>query len=215
MGEVIKVSQPGAIEKAVEVLQRGGVVAFPTDTVYGVAAHGLMASAVARLFQVKGRPLDRAIPLLLADPQDLDQVARDIPPLARELADLFWPGPLSLVLWAKPDLPPEVTAGGQTVAVRIPDHDVPQELARLLGAPLAATSANRSGGTESSTAEEVLRQIGDAVDIIVDGGPCPGGVPSTVLDLTTDPPRILRQGPVTHAMLVDLIPHVRLVSGRA
>ncbi len=211
MAEVIRASETGALERAVEVLRAGGLVAFPTDTVYGVAAHGFLPQAVERLYQVKQRPADRPIPLLLADLGDMEQVVSCVPEVARELARLFWPGPLSLVLPRHPHVPDVVVAGGDSVAIRIPDHPVPQRLARMLQAPLAATSANRSGGPDTVVAQEVLKQIGEAIDLIVDGGACPGGVPSTVLDLTTDPPRLLRKGPITRAMLAEVLPEVQVV----
>ncbi|MCD6291780.1 MAG: threonylcarbamoyl-AMP synthase [Anaerolineae bacterium] len=208
MGEIVSASAPDALERAMVILRSGGVVAFPTDTVYGVGVHAFVPAAVARLYQVKRRPTDRPIPILLADPEDMEMVARDISPLAWELARLFWPGPLSLVLPRHPRVPDEVVAGGNSVAVRIPDHMIPQRLARLLHAPLAASSANLSGGPNASTAQEVMEQIGQEIDLVIDGGPCPGGVPSTILDLTSDPPRLLRQGPITRAMLADVIPQL-------
>lgn len=185
------------MEKAVEVLRQGGLVAFPTDTVYGVGAQAFDAQAVRRLYQAKERPGDRAIPLLLADVADLPAVVETVPPLAGRLAARFWPGPLTLVLRKRPVVPDVVTAGGDSVAVRVPDHPVARGLIAALGTPLAATSANRSGQPDPVTAEEVLTQLGGHIDLILDGGPCPGGVPSTVLDLTVSPPAVLRPGPVS------------------
>ncbi len=211
MTEVIAASAPEALERAVRTLKAGGLVAFPTDTVYGVAAHGFQGQAVERLYEVKGRPASRPIPLLLADLDDLSVVARDVPAVAYELARLFWPGPLSLVLPRHPRVPDEVVAGGDSVAVRIPDHPIPQRLARMLQAPLATTSANRSGAPDAITAQEVVEQIGDTIELVIDGGACPGGVPSTVLDLTADPPRLLRRGPITRAMLAEVLPEVQVV----
>jgi L-threonylcarbamoyladenylate synthase len=203
LAEILTAAAPDALDRAIAILLAGGLIAFPTDTVYGVAAHAFLPQAVARLYPAKGRPSDKAIPLLLADPQDLAMVVSLVPPLAQELAQRFWPGPLTLVLPCHDRVPREVTAGGGSVAVRIPDHAVPRDLARRLGAPLAATSANRSGAADAVTAAEVAQQIGDHIDLILDGGACPGGVPSTVLDLTAVPPRILRPGPITEAMLGD------------
>jgi L-threonylcarbamoyladenylate synthase len=188
------------------VLNAGGLVAFPTDTVYGVGAHALNAGAVARLFTAKDRPRHMAIPVLLAAAADLPRVARAISPIARRLAEVFWPGPLTLVLLKKPDLPAALTAGGDTVAVRVPDHAATQNLIAALGAPLAATSANRSGAPSPVTAREVVAQLGGRIDLILDGGPCPGGVPSTLLDLTTDPPRVLRPGPLSEETLQTFLP---------
>ncbi len=200
-----------ALDRAAQVLRTNGLVAFPTDTVYGVAAHAFSPQAVERIYQAKGRPTDRPIPLLLADPEDMELVAREIPQMAWDLAELFWPGPLTLVLPAHPRVPKPVIAGGDSVAVRIPDHLIPQGLARLLHAPLATTSANRSGEPDAVTAQEVDEQIGPNIDLILDGGPCPGGVPSTVLDLTTDPPRLLRPGPITRTMLAEVLPYLHPV----
>jgi len=194
---IIPADHPEAMERAVEVLQRGGLVAFPTDTVYGVGAPAFDAQAVARLYQAKERPGGKAIPLLLADVADLSTVADPIPPLAGRLAARFWPGPLTLVLRKRAVVPDVVTAGGDSVAVRVPDHPAARGLIAALGAPLAASSANRSGQPSPITAEEVVVQLGGRVDLILDGGPCPGGMPSTVLDLTVNPPAVLRPGPVS------------------
>jgi len=194
-----------AILEAVEVLRRGGLVAFPTDTVYGVAAHGFQAQAIERLYEAKIRPRDKAIPLLLAGVEDLSRVARQVSEAARRLAERFWPGGLTLVLPRAEDLPPVLTAGGDSVAVRVPDHPVALRLIRDVGAPLATTSANLSGGPDPVTAEDVLRQLGGRIELILDGGACPGGVPSTVLDLTADPPRVLREGPVSREALSETL----------
>lgn len=194
-----------AIREAVEILQRGGLVAFPTDTVYGVAAHGFQAQAIERLYEAKIRPRDKAIPLLLAGAEDLPRVARRVPEPARRLAVRFWPGGLTLVLPRAEDLPPVLTAGGDSVAVRVPDHPVALRLIRTVGAPLATTSANLSGGPNPVTAADVLRQLGGRIELILDGGTCPGGIPSTVLDLTVDPPRILREGPVNRAVIAEVL----------
>ncbi|MFZ5918313.1 MAG: L-threonylcarbamoyladenylate synthase [Chloroflexota bacterium] len=193
------------IAHAARLLACGGLVAFATDTVYGLGAPALDAAAVERLFAAKERPRHMAIPVLLASAADLPLVARAVPPAARRLAERFWPGPLTLVLPRQPTLPAVLTAGGDTVAVRVPDHPTARALIAALGAPLAASSANRSGGPSPVTAQEVLAQLGGRIDLILDGGPCPGGVPSTLLDLTTDPPRLLRPGPVTQAALSRLL----------
>ncbi len=188
---------PGALEQAVELLRRGEVVAFPTDTVYGVGAHPFMPEAVARLYAIKDRPLHLAIPLLLPEAAAIEAVGADIPALAWQLARRFWPGGLSLVLRRAAGLPDVVTGGGSTVAVRVPDHPLVRELCRRLGAPLAATSANLHGHPDPVTADEVEAELSGRIPLILDGGPCPGGVASTVLDLTVSPPVILRPGPVT------------------
>jgi L-threonylcarbamoyladenylate synthase len=199
--EKLAADHPEAMERAARVLQRGGLVAFPTDTVYGLGADASQPEAVLRLYGAKGRPLSKAIPLLLAKAADVYLVADPVGPLAERLSATFWPGPLTLVLQANATVPPEVTAGGGSVALRVPDHPVTRALIAALGAPLAASSANLSGHLSPVTAEDVQAQLEGRVNLILDGGRCPGGTPSTVLDLTTDPPVILRPGPVSRAAL--------------
>ena len=185
------------IARAVQVLWDGGIVAFPTDTVYGVGTHAFLTSAVERLYDVKRRPRDKAIPLLLPNTAVLPEVAAPIPDLAYALAALFWPGALTLVLRRTERVPDALTAGGDTVAVRVPDHPVPQALLAALDVPLATTSANLSGRPAPITAGGVLAQLRGRIELILDGGGCPGGISSTVLDLTTSPPRILREGGIS------------------
>lgn len=202
---VVSADRPGALAQAAAVLRAGGLVAFPTDTVYGVGAHALLPEAVARLYTAKVRPEGKAIPLLLADAADIERVSRDLPPLASRLIAAFWPGALTLVVPRSAWLPDIVTAGGPTVAVRLPDHPAPRALARALGAPLAATSANLSGQAEATTAAEVLAQLDGRIELLLDGGVCAGGVASTVLDLTVHPPAILRAGALDLAQLQRLL----------
>ncbi len=197
-------SDPSALAQAVAVLHGGGLVCHPTDTVYGVAAHAFLPDAVRRLYVVKERPLDKAIPLLIGDIADVELVARDVPDLAYRLMARFWPGGLTIVLWAQPRLPAIVTAGTGTVALRLPDHATPRALARALGAPLAATSANLSGRPSPRTAAEVAAGLGGRVEIILDGGPCPGGVDSTVVDLTGAAPRLARVGAIAAEALIEV-----------
>jgi L-threonylcarbamoyladenylate synthase len=173
--------------------------------VYGVAAHAFVEPAVEQLYTVKERPPGLAIPLLLPDAQAMTAVCEDIPPLAWQLAVRFWPGGLSLVLRRRGEVPNAVTAGGPTVAVRVPAQPLVRELCRRLSAPLAATSANRHGRPAPVTAGEVWAELGGRIPLILDGGPCPGGVASTVLDLTVSPPSILRAGPIS---AVDLAPYI-------
>jgi L-threonylcarbamoyladenylate synthase len=199
--EIVPADQPAALARAMEVLRAGGLVVLPTDTVYGVAAHALLPAAVARLYDAKGRSAEKAIPLLLADVDGLRQVASTVPPAAWALARRFWPGALSLVVPRSPYVPDVVTGGGDTVAVRVPDHPVPRALIRRLACPLAATSANRSGEPAPVTAREAQVALADWVALVLDGGPCPGGLASTVLDLTASPPRVLRPGPLSEAHL--------------
>jgi release factor glutamine methyltransferase len=184
------------IAVAARILAEGGLVAFPTDTVYGVGAHAFQPDAVERIYTAKIRPRDKAIPILLARAEDVDLVAEAISGIAQFLAERFWPGGLTLVLPKKASLPDVVSAGGPTVAVRVPDHPVVRALITALGAPLAATSANLSGHTSPVTAQEVEAELGGRIELILDGGRCPGGVPSTVLDLSTDPPTVLRAGAI-------------------
>ena len=191
---LLPASNPDAISTSLSILEKGGAVAFPTDTVYGLAADLHNETAIRHLFEIKQRPPDKAIPVLLGSPDDLEIVADDPGQLAVRLAEKHWPGALTMVLPRKPGLP-EILSPLPTIGVRIPDH--PDAIALLQAAgPLAVTSANRSGHENAVTAEEVLAQLGGRVDLVLDGGQTPGGTPSTVIDLTTDTPRILRQGPV-------------------
>ena len=199
-----------AIRRAIQVLKGGGLVAFPTDTVYGVGAHAFMPKAVEKLYTAKIRPRDKAIPILLARVEDLNLVAEEIPEVAWELMERFWPGGLTLVLPKKAAVPDMVTAGQPNVAVRVPDHPVPRALIEGLGAPLAATSANLSGHPSPITAEEVRAELGGRIELVLDGGKCPGGIPSTVLDLTADPPAILRQGAVAAEAIKAILPRVTI-----
>lgn len=184
------------VAAAAALLRAGELVAFPTDTVYGVGALVWAAAAAARLYTAKLRAPDKAIPVLLADAADLPLIARAVPPAAIRLAERFWPGPLTLIVPALPSIPAEVTAGGDTVAVRVPDHPLARALIRTVGAPLAVTSANLSGQPSPVTAAEVAAQLGDRIALILDGGRCPGGVPSTLVDVTGEHPVILRPGPI-------------------
>ena len=194
-----------AVEEAVAWLRRGGVVAYPTDTLYGLGADVFSPRAVARVFQVKGRPEGMALPVLLADPADLEGVAAQVPEAARRLARRLWPGPLTLVVRRHPRVPAAVTGGRDTVAVRVPDHPVPRALCRRLGSPITGTSANRSGGPDPVTAEDVRRQLGDVVDYIIDGGPAPAGRPSTIVDVSGAAPRVLRLGAAPLAALEEAL----------
>ncbi len=185
-----------AIGEAVRLLREGRLVAFPTDTVYGVGAHAFQERAVARLYQAKRRPTDKAIPLLLARAADLALVTAHVPPRAYRLIERFWPGGLTLILPKSEAVPPIVSANGPTVAVRLPNHPLTLALIAALDAPLAATSANLAAHPSPVTATEVICGLGGRIDLIIDGGRCVGGVPSTVLDLTTEPPLILRPGAI-------------------
>ncbi|MEX2160029.1 MAG: L-threonylcarbamoyladenylate synthase [Dehalococcoidia bacterium] len=189
------------IRRAVDILRAGGLVAYPTDTVYGLAAAPSNDEAVERLFATKRRAPDQSTPLLIASPRDLAAVAIDVPEMAQRLMRDFWPGGLTIVLKKSPAFHSRAVVG-ETVGLRVPDHSVPRELVQLLGTPITGTSANIAGGPEPLTAEDVREQLGDAVDLIIDGGRCPGGTPSTVVDCTTEPPRIVREGAIGREELV-------------
>jgi len=193
---VLQAGQSDRFAQAVAVLRSGGVIAFPTDTVYGLGAHGFLASAIDKLYALKGRERQKAIALLIASVEDVQTVAVQVPEIAWRLAERFWPGPVTLVLPKAATVLDVLTAGSETVAVRIPEHDVALQLISRLGAPLAATSANLSGQPEAVTAGEVREIFGAQVRFLLDGGRCPGGVPSTVVDLTVTPAQIRRRGAV-------------------
>jgi L-threonylcarbamoyladenylate synthase len=194
------------VEQAITILKRGGIVACPTDTVYGVGAAINIEPAVERVYRIKGRPLGRALPILLADKSQMAEVARVVPPLAWRLADRFFPGALTIVLFKSESVPDIVTGGRKTVAVRVADHPIPIAIVRGLGVPIVGTSANLSGRPSALTAEEVRAQIGDRVDMIIDGGRCPGGIESTIIDVSGEKPRILRQGPISMEELKTVCP---------
>ena len=201
--EVISASSPGAIQKALEVLRNGGLVAFPTDTVYGVGALAFDGSAIESIYAAKDRPIEKAIPILIGDMADLERVGMDIPESARQLAARFWPGPLTVLVPKRPDLPEAVSATA-TVGVRVPDHEVARALLREAG-PMAVTSANISGAQSPITAQEVQEQLGGRIRLILDGGSTPGGVPSTLVDCTTPELRLLREGPLSLEELISAL----------
>ncbi len=193
---VLPAGASDSVKQAVRLLLAGGVVALPTDTVYGLGAHGFMASAIEELYVLKRREREKAIPLLISHMDDLRAVAAQVPEVAWRLAEEFWPGPLTLVLPRASAVLDVLTASGDTVAVRMPAHEVALRLIRALDAPLAATSANVSGEPEAVTARQVEEVFGDQLRVILDGGRCPGGVASTVVDVTVSPVLIRRRGPV-------------------
>ena len=184
------------VEMGVSILRQGGLVAFPTDTVYGLGAGVNIPQAVERVYRVKERPLNMALPLLLADISQISEVAEPVPPIAWLLAKKFLPGALTMVLPKSKSVPDTITAGGKTVAIRIPAHPVPVTLVRGLGMPIVGTSANLSGKPNSLTAYEVYSQFGDRVDLVIDGGRYRGGRESTVIDITGEVPVILREGAI-------------------
>lgn len=192
---VLQAEEPRALEQALLVLSRGGLVAFPTDTVYGVGTLAFDERGVRRLYRAKGRSTGKAIPVLLANSKDLPRVTREVSEVARRLAEQFWPGPLTLVVPRHPGLPRAISAT-DTVGVRVPDHPVARRLLGLAG-PMAVTSANRAGRPSACTAAEVLAELGGRIELVVDGGATPGGRPSTVVDCTGEGLRLLREGPVS------------------
>jgi L-threonylcarbamoyladenylate synthase len=184
------------IEKGIAILRHGGLVAFPTDTVYGLGAGMTLPQAVARVYAVKARPPGMALPLLVANTAQISEVAQRIPSVAWHLIERFLPGALTIVLPKSEAVPPIVSGGGGTVAVRIPAHPIPIALIKGLGAPIIGTSANLSGHPSPLTAEEVYSQLGDKVDLIIDGGQCVGQE-STIVDVTGETPVILRAGAIS------------------
>jgi L-threonylcarbamoyladenylate synthase len=192
--EIVQADSGSALNRAVEALSGGGLIAFPTDTVYGVAALPWDVDAVARLYAAKQRPESLPIPLLLSDADQLSRVAALAPGFA-SLVERFWPGGLTLVL-PKTGVVPGVISPGATVAVRVPDLPLARDLIRDAGGVLAVTSANISGQPSPVTVEEVKEQLGGRIELILDGGPCRGGVPSSLLDCTVSPPRLLRSGAI-------------------
>ena len=195
---------PG-FRRALEILEAGGLVAFPTETVYGLGADGLCTAAVARIYAAKGRPSTNPLILHVSGLAMARAVVRRFPAQALALAEAFWPGPLTLVLPKGACVPDAVTAGGDTVALRIPAHPAALALIRTFGRPLAAPSANRSEHVSPTTAAHVAEDLGEAVDLILDGGPCERGLESTVLDLSGTEPRVLRPGPLPPALLARVL----------
>lgn len=188
---------PAVVGEAVAVLRRGGLVAFPTDTLYALGADLFKPEAVARVLEVKKRSQDKPIPVFIGKMEDVNEVARDLPGAAWQLAERFWPGPLTLVLLAAPKIPEAVTAGTGTVGIRIPKSHLTLEILAALDHPITGTSANRSGGVDPVTVADVVRGLGNRCDLILDGGRAPGGIASTVLDCTELPFRIIREGAIT------------------
>ena len=181
---------------AAALLRESGVVAYPTDTVYGLGANVYDPQAVSTLFVLKGRDRSQGVPVLIAADSQLAEVAAEVPDAALALAERFWPGALTLIVRRNPLIPTLVTGGGDTVAVRLPDHPCPQALVSALGAPITGTSANRHGGPEPASAQEVQRQLGRSLRLVLDGGPSAGGVPSTIVDVTAPTPRLVRAGAI-------------------
>ncbi|MEP7303911.1 MAG: L-threonylcarbamoyladenylate synthase [Acidobacteriota bacterium] len=184
------------LHQAVLAIRRGGVVAMPTDTLYGLAVDPCRAEAVERLFAVKGRAASQALLLIAADVDQVRTWIGDLPPLAARLASQFWPGPLTLLLAPPAALPPAVSAGTSRVGVRVPAHAVARALCGACGRPLTATSANLSGEPPSASPDDIARTLGDRIDVLVDAGMAPGGPPSTIVDATGAVPLLVRAGAI-------------------
>lgn len=201
--QILPADNPQSILYALEILHAGGLVAFPTDTVYGLGSLAFDQAAIESIYAAKDRPLEKAVPILLADADQLERVARDISALARRLASHFWPGPLTLVVPKRVDLPAAVSATS-TIGVRVPGYDAARALLRAAG-PMAVTSANLSGRASPRAVGEVMAQLGGRVPLILDGGETRGGVPSTVVDVASDAePVILREGPITLSQIKSI-----------
>jgi L-threonylcarbamoyladenylate synthase len=193
--EIIKADHPISLKHAEDILRHGGLVAFPTDTVYGLASLPFDKSSIDRLFSAKGRNSNRAIAILIGEIKDLEAITPGMGDIGQRLADCFWPGPLTLVVPRNPALP-AVISPTDTIGVRMPDHPVALALLRSIG-PLAVTSANISGYENSNTAQEVMEQLNGRIHLIIDGGMTEGGIPSTVVDCTAPDLVVLRPGPIS------------------
>jgi L-threonylcarbamoyladenylate synthase len=205
MAAIIKINpdnpERDRIDEAVALLRKGGVIAFPTETFYGLGADAGNEKAIEDIFKIKGRDFRNPISLIIGKKEDLTDLVEEIPPLAVILMAKFWPGPLTLVFKASSLVNPRLTAGTGKIGIRISSHPVAMALAGALEGPLTATSANSSGKKECSSAEDVLDQLGASVDGMIDGGSTAGGLGSTILDVTCDPPKILRHGAISAARL--------------
>jgi len=193
------------LAEAVRILREGGVVAFPTETFYGLGADARNEAAVEKIFRIKGRNFQNPLPVIIADRDPLGALVQDIPAAASVLMRTFWPGPLTLVFRAAPSVSPRLTAGTGKIGVRVSSHPVAGFLAAGLSGPLTATSANPSGGPECSSAEAVSHALGDLPDAVIDGGPTPGGSGSTILDVTVSPPLILREGAIPGSVIMHAL----------
>ena len=184
-----------SIKQAANALKNGGVVAFPTDTVYGIGVDPFQPKAIQKLYTIKGRPKNKPIPILVGSYQDVEHVAQNLPEIFFQLVKQFWPGALTLIVEAK-GLPAQITAGGKTVGLRMPNHPVALKMLRCFAGPIATTSANKSNKAPATSKSQVERELGSLVDLIIDGGETNTGTSSTVIDLIKTPPKILRQGDI-------------------
>lgn len=205
MAEIIPASDPDLASYAAALLSRGELVVYPTDTVYGLGAAASNEEAIRRLFSIKGRSLDKALPLLLSDASMLDRVVEEVSIVARKLIDRFWPGALTIVMRRRPGFRSLALAGQDTVGVRVSDESIVRDIIHTLGEPVTGTSANRSGTRSPASAQEAAMQLGDLVPLVIDGGPRPGARESTVVDVTVSPPRIVREGAVSRQELENVL----------
>jgi L-threonylcarbamoyladenylate synthase len=196
MTMILDSDRPEAIEQAAELIRLGNLVAFPTDTLYGVGADISNPAAIEKLYRAKNRSKDKGIPILIADGVDVDNIAASIPSEARTIIKKFWPGPLTLILQKREDLASGLSPN-QGIAVRVPGNPIARRLIRAAGGAIAASSANQSGSDPALTANQALIALRGSIAAVLDGGPVEFGVASTILDFTTDPPRIVRQGPIS------------------
>jgi L-threonylcarbamoyladenylate synthase len=193
------------LAEAVRILVAGGVAAFPTETFYGLGADARNEAAVEKIFRIKGRDFRNPIALIVADEREVVPLVEEIPATAKILMQRFWPGPLTLIFRAAPSVSSRLTGGTGKIGIRVSSHPVARFLAAALSGPLTATSANLSGGPECSSANAVVRTLGDLPDAVIDGGPTPGGAGSTILDVTVSPPRILREGAIPGGLIRDAL----------
>jgi L-threonylcarbamoyladenylate synthase len=201
--------EQAALDEARRCLVTDGVIAFPTESFYGLGVLATSAAAVERLFALKRRPADRPVPVVVADRWQVAMVIETVRPVANLLMTRFWPGPLTLVMVARASLPGRLTGGTGRLGVRQPGLSLPSLVAAAAGCPITATSANQTGQMPATTAERVRAVFGGEIDLILDGGPTPGGLPSTVLDLTVEPPRLVRAGRITEEQLVAVCGRVQ------
>ena len=201
---------PNTVSVAAEIIRSGGLVAIPTETVYGLGANGLNEDAVRRIFEAKGRPQDNPLILHIAEAGQMELFCEDVPEEAYKLAEAFWPGPLTLVLKCKPIVPKRTTAGLDTVAIRCPDHDVTRAIIAASGVPVAAPSGNTSGRPSPTKASHMVEDMDGKIEAIVDGGSCGIGVESTILDLTVTPPRLLRPGGMPVEQLAEIVGEIAM-----
>lgn len=201
------------LRRAAAVLRRGGLVAFPTETVYGLGGNGLLKEASKRIYAAKGRPCDNPLILHISRREELDDIVRDIPEAAERLMERFWPGPMTLIFEKSERVPYETTGGLETVAVRMPSHEAARRLIEAASVPVAAPSANLSGRPSPTKADHVREDLDGVIDMIIDGGPVGIGLESTIVDMTVNPPMILRPGDVTRKQIAAVLGEVRMDPG--